>query len=316
MAVLESTGSFSASGRMHTWFRVLSLLSVFSIFSLIVLGGIVRVTESGLGCPDWPLCHGQIIPPMEMTAWIEYSHRLVASALVGPLVLATGVVAWFAYRRERWVVVPASLAIVLLLAQSILGGITVINELPGSIVMAHLALAQALLAVMLLIAVVAHRGPLMRSPPGYQKRFPFLVALAAASVYILLLSGALVTATGATMACADWPLCYGREAFPEFRLSAIHMGHRHVAAILGLFLLYVLHLGFRNRQHSPEVRYMSLGVAVLFAVQVVAGAINIWGGFPPELMALHLALATAVWGAAAALAIFTFAPPAKSATLA
>ncbi len=131
MAVAESSGLLARQSRALTWFRGLSLLTAFSAFALVVLGAVVRVTGSGLGCPDWPLCHGGLLPPLDAQAIIEYTHRLVASFLVGPLVLATGCVAWLAYRRERWLVVPATVALLLLLGQAMLGGATVLNELPG-----------------------------------------------------------------------------------------------------------------------------------------------------------------------------------------
>ena len=69
-------------------YQKLSAFTVVATYALIVIGGIVRVTGSGLGCPDWPTCHGQIIPPLEQTALIEYTHRFVG-ALVSPLILAT-----------------------------------------------------------------------------------------------------------------------------------------------------------------------------------------------------------------------------------
>ena len=75
------------SGGFHSWFRGLSAFTVLATFSLVILGGVVRVTESGLGCPDWPGCDGGIFPPLETKALIEYSHRITASFLVGPLIL-------------------------------------------------------------------------------------------------------------------------------------------------------------------------------------------------------------------------------------
>lgn len=118
----------------------------------------MRVTGSGLGCPDWPLCHGRVVPPLELKAIIEYSHRLVASALVGPLVLATCAVAWVSYRGEKWLVISATAALALVLAQAGLGGLTVLSELQGKLVAAHLALGEALVGTLILVLVVAHRG--------------------------------------------------------------------------------------------------------------------------------------------------------------
>ena len=82
MTLAESSVPLSQPGRLRAWLRGLSAATALSVFALIVLGGVVRVTGSGLGCPDWPLCHGGFLPPPELEAVIEYSHRLVASALL------------------------------------------------------------------------------------------------------------------------------------------------------------------------------------------------------------------------------------------
>src|SRR5918999_1413274 len=259
MAVVESAGFLAQPGKAHRWLKVISLLTVLSVFALIVLGGVVRVTGSGLGCPDWPLCHGKILPPLEITAIIEYTHRLVASAIVGPLILVTCGTVWLAYRREKWLVVPATAAVFLLIGQALLGGVTVLNELPGEIVAAHLALGEALLACLLLVLVVAYRGPLVFRSDVVENsrpdRFPLLSFISAIGVYLLILTGSLVTATGATTACVTWPLCQG-QVFPVHLLPAIHMGHRFVAAIIGVLLLYTLHRGFRGKHRPLGVRLL------------------------------------------------------------
>ena len=308
MATAQSTSLLVQPGKSHGWLKSTSVLAVVAVFGLVALGGVVRVTGSGLGCPDWPLCHGRLLPPLEFTAVMEYSHRLVASAIVGPLVLATAGTVWVAYRREPWLAAPATLAVVLLIVQALLGAVTVLQELPGGVVAVHLAVAQALLACLVLIAVVAFRGPLrLRSGfVGRQEpdRFPLLAALAALGVYSLMLSGAYVTASGATAACVTWPLCQG-QLFPQQVPQAIHMGHRFVAAIVGVFLLYVLHKGFRGPERSADVRWLSLIVAALFVIQIGVGAVTIFARFPIQLIALHLAMGTAVWGTVAALAMVT-----------
>ena len=297
--------------RAQGWIRPLSTLSVFSVFALVVLGGVVRVTGSGLGCPDWPLCHGRVVPPWELTALIEYSHRLVASAIVSPLVLLTCGVSWLAHRQERWLVLPSSLAVVLLVAQALLGGVTVLTELSGPVVASHLALGQALLGCLVLVMVVAHRGPL-----GFSHQiagvsdsvgssgadpFPSLALISAGAVYLLILSGSVVTASNATGACVTWPLCQG-GVFPENLLPMIHMAHRLTAAVIGAFLLYVLYLGFRDAQKPGELRVLSLAVAVFFVAQVLVGAFVIWSGFQPPMMALHLSASALVWALLAGLA--------------
>ena len=299
MAVANTSGLLSQPRRALPWFRGLTLATALSTFALVILGAVVRVTDSGLGCPDWPLCHGGVLPPLDSQAIIEYSHRVVASLLVGPLVLATFIGAWLAFRHVRWLVVPATVALLLLLAQAMLGGVTVVNELPGGIVAAHLALGEALLACLILLSVVANRGALLltsgQRPEGKPDRFPFLMLGAGVGIYLLMLSGSYVTMTGATGACLDWPLCQG-DVFPEHRLQAIHMGHRIVAAIIGVFVIYTVHLGIREKHRPPPTRFLAMGIAAMLVVQMLIGAATVWLKFPVEIRALHLGVATAVWG--------------------
>ena len=152
-----TTESKSHKPRFNKFFQYLVLFTILAIFALIALGGVVRVTESGLGCPDWPLCHGRIIPPFEKTVLIEYSHRLTAS-VISLLVLTVFLLAWKFYRNHKWVFLPAVAAMGILALQIGLGGITVLMELPPLIVLAHLATAEALLASMILIYLAVVLG--------------------------------------------------------------------------------------------------------------------------------------------------------------
>ena len=83
--------------KVNLAFRIVAVSSLIAALGQVTLGGVVRVTESGLGCPDWPLCHGGIIPPFELSTLIEYAHRLSASVL-GLIVLALAALAWLFYR--------------------------------------------------------------------------------------------------------------------------------------------------------------------------------------------------------------------------
>ena len=150
-------------------FKTLAVTTVVTTFGLVVLGGVVRLTDSGLGCPDWPLCHGQLIPPADKATLIEYSHRLLAS-VVGVLAVATTVVVWLKWRRMLWMSVPAAVGVVLLVGQGVLGGFTVLRELPGELVLAHLATAELLIACYLIIALAALRHPAPGAMSGLWQR--------------------------------------------------------------------------------------------------------------------------------------------------
>ena len=298
------------AGVAAPWFRRLALATVLCTFALVVLGAVVRVTGSGLGCPDWPLCHGGVLPPAESTAIIEWSHRVVASFLVGPLVLATVISAWILYRRVAWLAWPATIALVMLGAQVVLGWFTVKYELPGALVTAHLALGEALLACLVLIWVVACRGALNFSsgtlPDGRPDRFPFLMLTAMVGIYLLLISGSYVSTSGATGACLDWPHCLDSDHLPGGKLQVIHMAHRFVALIIGVFATYVLHLAIRGRHRPKPVRYVSMAIVTLFVIEVFVGAGAVWMDFPTDMRGLHQAVATAVWGMAVWLAAVNF----------
>ena len=311
MAVARTSSLLPQSRGVSTWFRSLALLTALATFALVVLGGVVRVTGSGLGCPDWPLCHGGIFPPLQMEAVVEYSHRLVASVLVGPLVLALCAAAWIFHRQNGWLLALGTLALALTLGQAILGGIAVVNELPAWAVAAHLALGEALLGCLAFILVTAHAGPpSLRATSGRTRgsgSFPILTVASALAVYGILLTGSYVTVAGATWACTDWPLCDG-DVFPTHKLAAIHMAHRLATVLLGLFVIYVLHLGLRRGRQPLDVRLVSMAGSALFLAQVTAGALTVWLKFPEELRVLHLALGTALWAAMAGLAALSFAP--------
>ena len=321
--------SFSSGERRPgQWLRRFALASVVATFALIVLGGVVRVTGSGMGCGgEWPLCEGSLIPPLTKEDIIEYSHRLVASGIVGPLVVGTSLIALFRHRRVRGVLIPSGISVALLLAQAGLGGVTVLTELPGLVVAAHMALAQALLGCLILVAVAsftirlsdlapgessqkqasAPPAPLVRetsseaASPAHSSRFPLLAGIAAAATYLLLLSGSYVTATpGALAACPQWPLCDG-SLWPSSSLQFIHMLHRVVAAVVGVLLLYTLHRGGRfGMEHMDSGGMMLMILSYLgiagFLTQVFIGAIAIWTNFPVSIRAYHIGLATAVWG--------------------
>ena len=284
-------------------FRRLCVATVAAVLILVVVGGVVRVTESGLGCPDWPLCHGRVIPPADAETLIEYSHRLVAS-IVGMLVLVMTVWTWLKYRHLLIFLVPCTLGLVLVIAQGALGGATVLTELEGELVTAHLALAEALLALFILISLSAIRG--ISFSRLSINRTAVLAGATALGVYVLLITGSIVTTSGASGVCNDWPLCQG-GSFMSGKLPAIHMAHRYVAVVAGVLVLATVVWTVRGRAVRPDLALAGAVAGALFLAQVVVGAVAVWSGLPAELRALHLALATTVWAALAAVALLPYA---------
>ncbi len=302
-----STSSAAEPRRGPTWLQGLATATVISVFVLVVIGGVVRVTGSGLGCPDWPLCYGKVLPPLEYTAIIEYTHRFVASVIVGPLILVTAGIALARYRSDRWVWIPAAVSVPLLIVQGLLGGVTVLTHLPGGIVALHLATAEALLATCVFIMVVSYRTPIRAtSEPSADYSYHRWAIVGALSVYAVIVSGALVTAMGATGACVTWPLCQG-QAFPMNHLTAVHMFHRYVVLVLGALLLYAAWRCWNGpTERGTTLRWLAVLTVATFVVQVIVGAATIWLDFQAHWRALHLTAATAVWTVGVGMAIVAY----------
>jgi protoheme IX farnesyltransferase len=280
-------------------FRVASVATALVTYALVVLGGVVRVSGSGLGCPDWPLCHGRLLPPLDVHAIIEYSHRTTAS-LTSLLVVGTALLAWAGWRHRRDLLWPASIALGLLIVQVLLGAITVRFELPPMVVLAHLATAMALLGAVCVTAVSALIG---QSATGLDPRSVRLARGAAAGTYLLILSGSLVVGSGASGTCDAWPLCGGGFSFSFDHLPAIQLLHRALAALIGLGVIGAMLSIVRRHPRSSAVRTtVGLTLAAL-AFQVAVGAAVVTLHLPAPLRALHLALAAAVWSGTVVLAV-------------
>ncbi|MCH8849269.1 MAG: COX15/CtaA family protein [Chloroflexi bacterium] len=284
-------------------FRWLVLATGLTTFGLIVLGGVVRTTESGDACPDWPLCNGELIPAFDSAVLIEFSHRLLAS-IVGILVLAVAVWAWRSQRGRPLIVWGATAALLLVGFQIVLGGLTVLNDLPPDMVTAHLALAATLLATLGGLAVVSFDGgregsePRSDVPAAERSRlesFRNLALVAALATFALMLSGSYVSGSGAGLAFSDWPLFNGSLLPGGGRLAVIHATHRLAAAAIGLFIAYVAVRAWRDRRALGLLAAGSMLALGLYVAQIFVGASNVWTLLQPAAGAAHLGLAVAIW---------------------
>ena len=262
------------------------------------MGGIVRVTESGLGCPDWPLCYGRLIPPLRPDAIIEYTHRFVAS-LTSPLILISSVIAWLRYRKVRLIFRPMLGAMGLLVVEVILGAITVLTKTPPVIVAVHLGIALTILALVLTAVITAFRLSLgLRSPDHlvYRGFFARLVLWMLAALFIVLLSGVFVAGSQATRACVGWPLCNG-SFFPNTALGWAHMTHRFIVGAASILMIFLLVQAWRTQRQRLAV-YPAVAITVVFFfAQAYVGALKTTHDFPAFLLALHVATAAATWAA-------------------
>ncbi len=293
--------------RVDTPFRIVASLTALFTFFLIVVGALVRVSGSGLGCPDWPLCHGQLIPPLEFHTLVEYSHRLTTT-LVTLFILTTALWAALRYRAQKWIFRGALLAVALLTVQILLGGITVILELPPTVVAIHLGNAMLLLGTVLTVATLAWKTPTAvpsdteRLLRVEEERLFNLIVASAVGVFVIILSGSVVEGSGAAEACKSWPLCNGADLISVGALPAIHMLHRLLVGVAGLLALFTFYRVIKLRGRDRSILGVGLFGGLVLLTQIGVGAAQVWLDFPPLLEGAHVALASAVWGSLVVLA--------------
>lgn len=284
---MPSTGAFRAVSR-------LAIATTVLMFALIVVGSIVRTTGSGLACPDWPLCHGKLIPPFDFNVWMEWFHRLLA-LIVGLLLLATTVVTLARRETRAKLGGLAALSVALYFSQALLGALTVWKLLDPSVVSGHLAVGLLLFCTFVTIAVTAHLEADPDALAGAGARPPELLPLfAATAVFTWFQSvlGGMVSTHHASLACPDWPTCFG-EWFPPFEgLVGLQMGHRWAGYALALLVIVA---GLRaGRAGDRVVRYVGHLMPRLVLLQVAIGVANVLMGIPVWISALHLGNATLI----------------------
>jgi heme a synthase len=297
-------------------FRRLALLAVGLTLALIIVGGIVRVSDSGLGCgpggsgtEGWPLCGGRVIPLVDTHMIVEYSHRILA----GTLAIVIAGLALLA-RRRRYTpqlrrITAAAFGLVLF--QAVLGGLTVENGLKDELVAAHLGIAMLQLGLLITIAYLARRTEGFPAAVG-RGSVRVLAVGAAVAVLGTIVAGGYMSAnerhgTGESSrlvhaACGtDFPSC-GGEFLPFGRSRAldIHLTHRAFVYLAStLVLALVLTLLFQARRAAPpekrRLKRAAVAAFTMLVIQVMLGATNVWAGEHAWLVIAHLAAATLLW---------------------
>jgi heme o synthase len=288
----------------------LSLGTTALTFLLAGVGGLVRATDSGLGCPGWPKCYGQWVPPLERAALIEMTHRYLA-VIVGIGVVVTGIAALRSGDRGAK---RLGLALVpLLIAQSLLGAYVVGKELEAWTVVAHLALGMSFAATLIALSVHTNVPRTGAGSPGVRSFLGFTVA----AVFLQLMLGSWVTGRGAGLAFLDFPLHDGR-VIPEFvsEQQGLQFAHRLLAYSIVVLVAVALRKARAAFGRGALVSRLLTAAAALVGIQIVLGALNVWTQLHAASVTAHLSVATLIWGStwAAFLAALRTGPSPEAAT--
>jgi len=279
---MPSNRAFQLAARLATATSVL-------MFGLIVVGSVVRTTGSGLSCPDWPLCQGRLIPPLQFNVLMEWLHRLIALG-VGLLLFTTagGILAQGRVRARLGGL--AVLALVLYFVQALLGALTVWKLLDPSVVSGHLAVGLMLFGVLVTMATLARfepAPPVVLTERGRPAGLLPLAAAAVPAVWFQAVLGGMVSTNHAGLACPDWPTCNGEWFPPLVGLAGLQVLHRFGAYALAALLVAMSLRAARSG--DPVVRRIARWLPPLVLLQIGVGVGNVLLGLPVWMSALHLA---------------------------
>jgi len=309
----SQTVDTSVAGRPNTrlhpvssWLSGIAIGSAVAAYALIIFGSHVRVSDSGMGCPDWPLCDGNVGPLQEFHALMEQTHRYLA-AVVTVLVLATALLAWRSRSRSA-AIRPALFSVAVIVVQIALGALTVIAGNGAPTVAAHLLAGLALLGGVTVTAVCTLVP--VRAATGRRLGRVGWAAMGAAGV--LFVSGSLVVNAEAETACASFPLCPPDQ---PAALVALHLIHRSIAVLAGIALLTFALDAWRRWSVLRGARALAATLAALVVGTASLGIVSALLKAPPGWQDLHLAGAAAVLAVSVALATLGWLAGADSSTV-
>lgn len=274
-------------------FRKLTWVALFFLTAVVLTGAAVRLTGSGLGCPDWPQCHGKAVPPLGFNTFVEYGNRLF-SAAIGFISLFVWFAAMRRTPRRRDLVWISALLPLGCLAQGILGGFTVRNHLAPGFVMAHFCLSMVILIAAVWLVWRARYEHDAERPRTEDRWTVYLVRLSAVLGGGVIFLGTLTTAAGPHPGDNDGDLVH-RLDFKGAE-TLVWLIHRHaiVATTLGICVVLAWFMARRLTTNVQLIEALTIS-GVLMAGQGLVGSVQYGLKLPADMVWVHVTLATVTW---------------------
>ncbi len=273
-------------------FRQIAYIALAALTVIVMTGAAVRLTDSGLGCPDWPRCYGKVVPPLSLHSVIEFGNRFL-SGLVGLVTIGAWVAALARTPRRRDLVVLATLLPLGVLAQAVLGGFTVTHDLAPGFVMAHFGLSMLILVGATALAWRATYAPGER-PRSQDRMSVWLTRVAFVLGAVVLFVGTVATAAGPHAGGSKGQLIHRLHFKGASTLTWVIHRHAVLATLLGLCVVGAWLLA-RRRAGNPQLVEALTVSGVLMAAQGLVGSVQYELHLPADMVWVHVALATVTW---------------------
>jgi cytochrome c oxidase assembly protein subunit 15 len=273
-------------------FAKIAFAALIALTVIVLTGAAVRLTDSGLGCPDWPRCYGKAVPPLSFHSVIEFGNR-VFSALIGIVVVGAWIAALLRTPRRRDLTILATLLPLGVVAQAVLGGFTVRHDLAPGFVMAHYGLSMVVLIPAVALAWRA------RSDFGVPRRSQdaltvWVVRLSALLGAVVLFAGTVATAAGPHAGGSSGQLIHRLHFKGADTLTWVIHRHASIATLLGLAVIGAWLLARRRSDNGRLVDTLTVA-GVLMASQGLVGAVQFEMKLPADMVWVHVTLASITW---------------------
>jgi len=265
--------------KIHPLLKVLSVLSTLGMLMILLGGALVTKTESGLGCGrNWPDCNGNLIPK-EITAevLIEFSHRAVTLA-VSVLILALAIWSWRRIGHVRETKFLAITSVFFLVLQALIGAAQVLWGQGDFILALHFGISLISFAAVFLLTLLVFEvdKKFASSKIVIDKKLRWHTIGVTLYSYVVIYTGALVRHTESSLICRDWPLCRNDEfALPSNMYEWVQMGHRAAAALIFIWLLYIMIYAIKNYKSQKVIYYGWIIAFTLVALQATTGMLSV-----------------------------------------
>jgi cytochrome c oxidase assembly protein subunit 15 len=295
-----TTDDLSAGGP----YRYLFLAGATMTYLIITMGGVVCVTGSGQGCPDWPGCYGQIIPPPRIDAIIEFTHRFIAG-LTAPVVIAGVIVAWRKFRALPWVAWSSLLGILFMGAVVVFGAFAVLTGLSPLAAVMDISSALLALALMVTAAVVVFRhraGASLPARPSFNTPFGRLALATLVGTFVVLATAVLVSRSGSVVRCLGWPL-YGSGSALADAHDWSQMVRSIVAGVVSLLALATVVQAWRTQRANPPIPAVATLSGALFVAETVIGLVMAARGYSEGLLLAYVPIMAGAYASLVAVAV-------------